>query len=188
MNPSVGDFVGAYKSISAERIFVFPNNPNVIMTANLSASGYDAAEIIVVPTKSIAEGYMGISGLDTSLSDKEEILAAVSESMEGVVSGAVSRASRTANFNGVDVVKDDFIAFSGKNVFADSPDRTDVSMKFMGKIGLGKFDICLILTGDGVSDSESDALASLITAKYPRTEVIKMYGGQPTYDYIFILS
>ena len=38
MNPSTEDFIGAFDSLSADVILVFPNNSNIILTANQAAS------------------------------------------------------------------------------------------------------------------------------------------------------
>ena len=65
----------AFREINADVIFVFPNNSNIIMTANQAAELYKDSDIRVVPTKTIGEGYAAISMLDTTLGDADAIIS-----------------------------------------------------------------------------------------------------------------
>lgn len=188
MNPSAEDFINAYKQINADRIFVFPNNPNIILAANQSAELFKETEVIVIPTRSLGEGYMGISGLDRDSDSKEEILEAVADAMEGVVTLIVSKASRTTTANGVEVVAGDYIGYEGKTIYSDSPDKNIAAEELLEKTGAEKFGICLKINGKDVTKEESESLSALFESKYKRTELIEIEGGQPLYDYIMILQ
>ena len=51
MNPSAQDFIAAFDKTNARRIFVFPNNSNVILTAKQAADLYNESEIVVIESK-----------------------------------------------------------------------------------------------------------------------------------------
>lgn len=188
MNPSAEDFIRAFKKINADTILVFPNNGNVILTANQAAALYDGAEIRVIPSKTVGEGYAAISMLDTSSGDTDAIAAEMEEVISGVVTGMISRASRDAEKDGVNVRCGDYIGFEGGRIYVDSPDRNSAALGLAQKLDAGSYDILLIICGGGVPAEEVHELTGTLRDTYRRTEVITIDGGQPIYDYIMIFE
>ena len=188
MNPSAEDMIAAFNEINADVIFVFPNNSNIIMTANQAAQLYDGAEVRVVPTKTIGEGYAAISMMDTTVGDTDAVIADLEEVIAGVVTGMVSRAVRDAEMNGVAVKKDDFIGFAGDTVYTDSPDRNTAAIELCEAAKAQRYDIMLLVCGADATEAEAQALYNELHNKYRRTEIVMIDGGQPVYDYIIILE
>ena len=188
MNPSAEDMIAAFNEINADVIFVFPNNSNIIMTANQAAQLYDGAEVRVVPTKTIGEGYAAISMMDTTVGDTDAVIADLEEVIAGVVTGMVSRAVRDAEMNGVAVKKDDFIGFAGDTVYTDSPDRNTAAIELCEAAKAQHYDIMLLVCGADATEAEAQALYNELHSKYRRTEIVMIDGGQPVYDYIIILE
>ena len=188
MNPSAEDFIRSFENINADTIIVFPNNSNIIMTAKQAADLYEKSDIRVIPSKTIGEGYAAISMLDTSSGDTDAIVAEMDEVISGVVTGMVSAASRDTEKNGVDIRKGDYIGFSDGKVYNDSSDRNSAVRGLAEALDAGKYDILLLICGSDTPDDEADALYSSLKAKYRRTEIIMIDGGQPIYDYIIILE
>ena len=188
MNPSAEDMIAAFNEINADVIFVFPNNSNIIMTANQAAQLYDGAEVRVIPTKTIGEGYAAISMMDTTVGDTDAVIADLEEVIAGVVTGMVSRAVRDAEMNGVAVKKDDFIGFAGDTVYTDSPDRNTAAIELCEAAKAQHYDIMLLVCGADATEAEAQALYNELHSKYRRTEIVMIDGGQPVYDYIIILE
>ncbi len=188
MNPSAEDMIAAFNEINADVIFVFPNNSNIIMTANQAAQLYDGAEVRVIPTKTIGEGYAAISMMDTTVGDTDAVIADLEEVIAGVVTGMVSRAVRDAEMNGVAVKKDDFIGFAGDTVYTDSPDRNTAAIELCEAAKAQRYDIMLLVCGADATEAEAQALYNELHTKSRRTEIVMIDGGQPVYDYIIILE
>ena len=188
MNPSAEDMIAAFNEINADVIFVFPNNSNIIMTANQAAQLYDGAEVRVIPTKTIGEGYAAISMMDTTVGDTDAVIADLEEVIAGVVTGMVSRAVRDAEMNGVAVKKDDFIGFAGDTVYTDSPARNTAAIELCEAAKAQHYDIMLLVCGADATEAEAQALYNELHSKYRRTEIVMIDGGQPVYDYIIILE
>ena len=188
MNPSVRDFRDAFDTIEAENIIVFPNNGNVILTARQIAEVYDKANIIVIPNKDLGTGYAAISVLDTSKETTEELLASIDESMQGVVTAAVSKANRDTEQDGVAIRSGDFIGFVGDTIFTDSPNRAESCKKLLSHLNSGDYSILMLIKGKDVPQQEADALAMELEEKYKLTEIIPIDGGQPIHDYVIILE
>ena len=187
MNPSAQDFVNAFSQVEASTIFVFPNNSNIIMTAE-QASGICAdRDIRVIPSKSFGAGYVGIASMDMSEKDADALFEAVKASVEEVATGMISRAIRGTMRDGVAVKEGDFIAFSGGKILADSPRRAEAASALCGAMGAADHDVALIFSGKEVPSQEAEELASALQTEFPRTEFIFTDGGQPVYDYILVL-
>ena len=188
MNPSTEDFIKAFDTVNADTILVFPNNKNIILAANQAAELYKKAEVRVVPTRTVGEGYCAIAQLDTSSGDTEAIITELREIISGVVTGVVSRAVRDTEKDGVSVKKDDYIGFSGGKISVDDPDRVAAALTLADNLGAGDYDLLILVRGEAVPREETAALAKELGAKYPMSEVITIDGEQPVYDYIMILE
>lgn len=188
MNPSAEDLIAAFRSVNADVIFVFPNNSNIILTANQAAQLYQDARVRVVPTKTIGEGYAAISMLDTTVGDADAIVAELEEVIAGVVTGMVSRAVRDTEREGVQVRKDDFIGFVGDTIYTAQAARNDAAAALCEAIKAQRYDIMLLVCGADASEEDAQALYETLRQQYRRTEIVMIDGGQPVYDYIIILE
>ena len=57
MNPSTEDMVAAVKEVNAKNVIILPNNSNIVMTAQQTATILeDEVNVIVIPTKTIPQG------------------------------------------------------------------------------------------------------------------------------------
>ena len=188
MNPSAEDLIKAFSEVNADTIFVFPNNGNIIMTAKQAASLYDKADVRVIPTHTIGEGYAAISMFDPSSGDTDTIISELEDIISGVITGMVSKAVRDAEMSGVNVKKDDYIGFVGDDIYVDSADRNEAAFTLAEKLKAGNYDIMLVICGSDAPKEETDALYNKFKETFKRTEVIMIDGGQPVYDYIIILE
>lgn len=188
MNPSTEDLIRAFDECSAETIYVFPNNSNIILTAQQAAQLYDNADVRIVLTKTIGEGYSAISMFDLSVGDPDAVTESLNELIKGVVTGMVSRASRDVSGGAVEVVKDDYIGFVGENIYVDEPNAEDAMIALCDKLNAGNYDILLILAGKEPSADNARKMVDTLSEKHKRSEVIMVNGDQPIYDYILILE
>jgi dihydroxyacetone kinase-like predicted kinase len=188
MNPAAEDFLRAFEQINADTILVFPNNGNVILTARQAAELYRNAEVRIVPTKNMGEGYAAVSMLDTGSGDTDAIVEELEQVIKGVVTGCVSRANRQASMDGVEICSGDYIGFAGDTVYVDAPDRAEAAAGLAEALKAGTFDILLLVAGESVPQEEAAALKDRLQQLLPRTEVIPLRGGPPVYDYMLILE
>lgn len=187
MNPSAQDFVEAFAKVDAKTIFVFPNNSNIVMTAEQAATIYRDRDIRVVPSKSFGAGYVGIASMDMSRKDVTALYQDVCATVAGVTTGMVSRAIRGTMRDGIAVREGDYIAFCNGRVFADSHDRKEVVEELCRATNVDEHDVALLFYGEGVGEEEVASLSSSLEKEFPRTEFIMTDGGQPVFDYIIVL-
>lgn len=188
MNPSTEDMIEAFKEVNSDIIFVFPNNGNIIMAANQAAALYKDADVYIIPSKTIGEGYAAISMLDTTSNDIEAIIAEQKEIIAGVVTGMVSKAVRDTEMDGVEVKKDDYVGFVEDKIFIDDQNRKSAAFGLTEKLNAKRYDIMLVIVGEDVPKEEADEIYKELKKAYRRTEIVMIDGGQPIYDYIIILE
>jgi hypothetical protein len=187
MNPSTQDFVAAFRQLHAQHILVFPNNPNIRMAAEQAASLYKGAEVHVMPSATLGEGYYGVASVDRSLNEVEAVIQGVNEVMQSVVTGMVSTAIRDAEGDNVTVRKGDFVGYSGKRMLSDSPNRSHAVQDLVARLGAAERDVMVVFYGERVPAEEAQALAETLAKTYPMLEIMLNNGGQPIYDYILVL-
>ena len=182
MNPSVERFLEAFDEVNAETILVFPNNSNIILTANQAADMYADAKIIVIPTKTLGEGYYALANLDA-----DQPLEALEESLKAaaaaVTTGSVSRAIRDT----AEARNGDYIGFSGKDILTASASREETVLKLAEKLEASQADILVLFSGEDAPANEAAHIKAQLEKACPMTEVILLDGGQPVYDYILVL-
>ncbi|MBR3423200.1 MAG: hypothetical protein IKG80_01775, partial [Clostridia bacterium] len=188
MNPSAEDFVRAFEEVNADTVFVFPNNSNVFLTAKQAAKLCEGCRAVILPTKSIGEGYAAVSMIDLSGDDPDAIAAELDEVIAGVKTGTVSQASKDVTRDGVKIVAGDYIGFSDGVILTDEKTREAAAAALCDGMGAGDFDIMLLITGEAVTDEDAEALRESLAGKYKNTEVITSVGGQPIYDLIIVLE
>ena len=188
MNPSAQDLINAFEKVNADVIFVFPNNSNIILTAKQAAALYDKADVRIIPSKTIGEGYAAISMFDQSVGEADDIVENLKEIIDGVVTGAVSVAVRDTEKDGVAVKKDEYIGFVNDTIYVSEKQKNDALTNLTEKLGAGDYDIMLLLVGSDATNEEAQAAYAKLKESYRRTEIIMINGGQPIYDYIIILE
>ncbi|MBQ9477167.1 MAG: DAK2 domain-containing protein [Bacteroidales bacterium] len=187
MNPSAQDFLEAFDRIDAETILVFPNNSNIILAARQAAELYRKARVVVLPSKSIGEGYVAAASLDRDCHDTDELVASVQETMDSVQTCLVSRAIRDTQQDGVTVHEGDYIGFVHGRILSADPDRNEAARLAAAQLDLAGHDVALVLWGQDTPSDQAQALVERLQADYPRTEIIPTDGAQPVYDYIIVL-
>ena len=68
MNPPTEEFIKAIEAVNAENVIILPNNSNVILTAEQTLDICENANVRVLKTKSIAQGYAALMVFDTNQS------------------------------------------------------------------------------------------------------------------------
>lgn len=188
MNPSAEDFLEAFKEVSADTIFVFPNNSNIILTAKQAASLYSKADIRVIESKTIGEGYSALLMYDTSSGDTQQILEGIDQSMEGVVTAEVSRSIRDSAGHAVEVHEGDYIGFVGDDIISSDKDRLAAACALADRLDMRSHDICLMFYGKEANGEECAQLEEHIKGLNPNMEIYSSSGMQEIYDYIIILE
>lgn len=188
-NPSTEDFINAFDTLDADYIVVLPNNSNVIMAAKQAAKIYDKADVRVIESRSVAEGYSALSMMNNSVDTVEELIEGMSFGIPNVTTGYITTATRDSSMGGVAVKQGDYIGLDRETIRSSEKSKVDAVMGLLKN--LPEIDEKEVLTGffgNGVTEEEAEALKELIEESFPMLECAFIEGDQPVYDYIFALE
>ncbi len=182
MNPSANDIATAADKVNAKNIFVFPNNKNIIMSAE-QANDITDKNIIVIPTTSIPEGVSAVLAFDSTCS-VEENKANMIDAIENVISGSVTYAVRTTNVDGIDVKVGDIMGLDGHTVLTTGKEVCDTTINLVKKLINADSSNLTLFYGDGVTEEDAQTLQAKLEELFPDMDVSTVFGGQPVYYYI----
>lgn len=184
MNPSTEDLYKAVCKVNAKTVFILPNNKNIIMTSNQVAELTDK-KIIVIPTKSIPQGFSAMLGFDYE-SDAETNEASMKEMIGNVSTMQVTYAARSSNYDGLDIKEGDYLALYEDKLLC-SDNNLEVLLKaFCEKIKKQDKGFISIYYGSDVTEEEANKASAIISSELDGSgaEINLYYGNQPVYYYI----
>lgn len=186
MNPSTEDFVKAIEALSAEHIFILPNNGNIILAAEQAAE-LSERNVTVIPTRTIPQGLAAV------LAFKEEETADrnaawMKNAAEQVLSGQVTKAVRDTSIEGVDIREGDYIGIKEKTIVVSNASLQEACQSLIVSMLESGGDLLTILTGEGAEAAGTASLCEWIAQQYPELELEVQNGGQPLYPYVFAVE
>lgn len=186
MNPSVDDILSAINKVNAEKVFVFPNNGNVIFAANQAAE-LSEKEVHVIPTKNVAMGIAAAVSFQPDITADENAMR-MTEASEHVKTGTVTYAIRDSEYNGVQIKEGDYIGLHNGQISFSGNSVHDVVMEMMKEIITDDDELITIYYGSDIDQNTAETLAAEIGDEYPDCDVECMSGGQPLYYYLIAVE
>ena len=188
MNPSAEDFVKAFDSINAENIIVFPNNGNIVMAAKQAGKYYEKANVVVVNSKSLAQGYSALTMLDVSSEDLDQIVEEIEGVIKNVTTGLITYSIRDAQIDGVDIHKDDYIGIVNGKMVASNKDKVESVVKLLNSANICDKEIITIIKGMDATEEETNRIVEYIEENYPDIETDVVDGNQEVYSFILSIE
>jgi DAK2 domain fusion protein YloV len=186
MNPSTEDFVKAIDSLSADHIFLLPNNSNVILAAEQAAELSERA-VTVIPTRTIPQGLAAVLAFKEE-ETAERNAAWMKSAAEQVISGQVTKAVRDTEMDGVTVKEGDFIGIVEKTIVVSHASLQEACQELIGSMLKDGGDLLTILTGEEADPAQTAELCEWIAEQYPELELELQAGGQPLYPYVLAVE
>ena len=180
MNPSTDDMLAAIEKANAENVFIFPNNKNIILTANQARDITEDCKVFVIPTKTIPQGISAVIAFVPEKSP-ENNAADMAESASAVKSCEITYAVRDTQIDGVKISSGDIMAIGDDGILAVGPSIHEVVIESLKKLVDDESELISIYNGQDFPEDETELLASDVEELWPDTEVEVNYGGQPVY-------
>ena len=188
MNPSAEDFITAFDEVNADVIFVFPNNGNIILTAQQAAHLYDKSDVRVIESTTIGAGYASLAMLDTSSGDTDAIVEDLRMAMDGVITAEISHCVRDATIDGKEIHTGDYIGLVGKEMLSVNESRLVTVCESIDALNFSRYDFCILICGKDATDEEAEKIEAYVNSHYRGKEIYIINGGQDVYDYIMIVE
>jgi hypothetical protein len=155
------------------------------MTAEKVREVYKDSKISIVPTKSMAEGYLAVTLAGTSGS-AVEIENNMNAALKGVHTGLIAKSDKTGVYNGVDVKAGDYIGVLDDDIITcASSDLKECLASFIPTVPSASTVRSVQIFADTEEDKAlSDSMKSDIKAICPNAEISSCVGGQNIYNYV----
>ncbi len=187
MNPSTESILNAINRTPAEVVFVLPNNKNIIMAAQQCVGLAEGKEVVVVPTATIPQGVTAMMNVDLE-AEPEDILAAMTASMETVTTAQITYAARDSEFDGFAIQEGDYLALLGGKLFNTDRDLASLLRQLAGEAAARSAEFVTIFYGEDVSEEDAAAAEAIFSELCPEAELSVLPGGQPVYYYIISIE
>jgi hypothetical protein len=187
MNPSAQDIADAVQKINASNVFVFPNNSNIILAAEQAKGLVNNRTIHVIPTKNVPQGFAAalVFNPDESVPENKTNMT---HAIDNVVTGQVTYAVRNTTMNGFKLKEGDIIGLDAKKILAKSDNIDDTTIALIKAMKNNEHEMITLYYGEGVEESQAEALAAKVAEDFPECDVDFHYGGQPVYYYLVSLE
>lgn len=186
MNPSTEDFVNAIDSLSAEHIFLLPNNGNIILAAQQAADLSDR-HVTVIGTKTIPQGLAAVLAFKEE-GTAEENTEAMNFASKNVRSGQVTSAVRNTEIDGITIQEGDYIGIMEKSIVASSASLQETCQALLTRMLEDGGELVTILTGEQASTAETTKFITWAQETFGDAEFEVHAGGQPLYPYLFAVE
>ncbi len=186
MNPSTYEIVKAINKLESEKVILFPNNKNIILTAN-QAKKIVKKSVTVIPTISIPQGISAALVYNSDLT-LEENVSNMEKAIENIKTGEITNAVRDANLFVGEIKKGAFIGLSNGKVKVVSDTLFDAVIELAREMVDGSEEILTFYYGEGISADDNKKLESFLRNYFPKIEIEFHKGGQPLYPYIFSIE
>lgn len=187
MNPSTYDLVKAVNNTDASEIIIFPNNKNIILTANQAKKLLKKKTVTVIPTRTITEGISAVltynpdAGIEENASNMEQSIAMSK-------SGEITQAVRDAKLHVGKIKKGAYIGLSNGDIRVVSANIIDAALDLIRDMMEGHEEVITFYTGKDADSNTTKQLTEKISQLFPRVDIEVHKGGQPLYPYIFSIE
>ncbi len=187
MNPSAYDIAKAVNSLDATDVIIFPNNKNIILTANQTKKIIKEKNIYVVPTRTIPAGISAVlnynpeAGIEENMNNMEEAARRTRE-------GEITRAVRDANLMVGKIKKGEYIGLSNGNIRVISDNVVDATIDLVRDITDSKEEVITFYTGKDAVKEDIEKITKKIKQYFSKIDIEIHKGGQPLYPYIFSIE
>ena len=187
MNPSTDDILSAIHATAAKRVFVLPNNKNIIMAAEQAANLADR-KVDVLQTRTIPQGLSAMLAFDPEADRKQNVTNMV-QAYERVGTGSVTFAARDSDYEGHKIKKGELLALeNGKMSFVDTDLKKTVvklTHNLTKKSPNKDARFVTLIYGEDVAEDQAEEIREAVAERLgDSAEVVLIAGKQPVYYFI----
>ena len=183
MNPSTEDMLNAIDMVNADRVYIFPNNKNIILAAEQAKLLVEDKEIIVVPTKTIPQGIAALIGYVPGESG-EENFERMKHEMAHIKSGQLTYAVRDTQIDDKVIKEGNIMGIGDEGIMAVGKDVKETALKLLETLVDDESELISIYYGQDIDEEAAQALAEAAEEIFEDCEIELQYGGQPIYYYM----
>ena len=168
----------------AKKVFVLPNNKNIIMAAQQTVPLCQDREVIVLPTKTIPQGLSAMLAFDPD-ADYETNRDAMMEAAGGVSTGLVTFAARDSEFGSEAIRRGDVLGLKNGKLHYIEKDPVSTCVRVARSLSNKQTSFITLIYGEGITQEQALEAKRMLGAKvHSDVEITLVDGGQPIYYFI----
>lgn len=179
MNPSTEDILNAVNSVTADEIFIFPNNKNIILSANQTLE-LTEKNVHVIPTKTIPQGISCLAAFNPETT-VEKNLALMDEAIAGVKSAQITFAVRDTEIDGQKIQAGDYLGLLENKIKLVEREIYPMAHELIEMMVTDESSIISIYQGKDTTEADVLEFVAELEEKYPDFDIINYAGMQPLY-------
>lgn len=183
MNPSTEDILTAVEATPAHTVFVFPNNKNIIMAAEQCAP-LTEKKVVVIPTKTVAQGISALLNLDTYSQTEDEIIQTSNDAIESVHTSLITYAARDSDFDGHTIKAGEYLGLLDGALLGSDTNIQNLLIKLSDKLEALDPEFLTVYYGEDVDGDAAQIVGDVLAERHPNAEMSVIDGGQPVYYYM----
>ena len=182
MNPSTEDFLNAIDKVNAKKVFIFPNNSNIIMAAKQAESIVKDKDVHVISTKNVLQGINSLIYYTGEIT-VEEIINNFNNSISKMKTLQTTYSIRDTVIDNIDIKENDYITLGDNGLLYTNGDLAKSIFGAYEKIKEDKDAVISIYYGSDVTEDDANKIKDEFNKRYPNLDVALYEGGQPVYYY-----
>ena len=184
MNPSTEDLLEAVLATPAKKVFVLPNNKNILMAAEQTVPLATDREVIVIPTRTIPQGLSAMLAFDPD-ADADSNKEAMLEAASNVDTGLVTFAARDSEYDGHTIRHGDILGLKNGKLEYIEKDPVAACVRVTRSFASKHTSFITLIYGEGITQEQAEkAKRTLENKLHSDVEITLVNGGQPVYYFI----
>lgn len=184
MNTSSEEILNALRSISADKIILYPNHENVFKAAEQAVAISRLENVVVMPSKSVVECYYSLAMDNGDNSNLDNRIHTLIEGCNAVTTISVTQCVKDCVCNNIICAKGQYVVLLGGAPIACVASYDKVIDVLNEHSLLANKENCIIFTGMDINNFNEEHMQSLIEGINPQLEVAFVDGKQRIYDLI----
>jgi uncharacterized protein len=173
--------------LPTDKIIILPNNKNIVMAAQTAASATHDKKVEVVPSRSIPQGLTAMLQLIPD-GDLERVSKTMKSSLDDVITGEITIATRSVQLDGVDVQNGSAIALLNGKLVQSASSVEEACLGLLEKAETVNYEHITFFYGNNISIEEVNRITDRIREVYPNHEIEVHEGDQPHYQFIIAIE
>ena len=183
MNPSTEDILSAVNETPAKKVFILPNNKNIIMAAEQTVNFADK-EVHVLPTVSVPQGIGALLGF-VETDDAEEAMTEMMKAANRVHTAQVTFAAKDSEALEQSVKKGQILGMEDGKITLVENDVIQAAYRTARRlVKKHNGSIITIYYGEDIDEKAAGQLEDRLRERFPSADIMLVNAGQPVYYFI----
>lgn len=124
-NVSIKDYVEAFDAVECDKIVVFPNSSDAMLSAIQAKNMYERASVHIINSRGVAECYASLPTVDFEEEDVEQVVDSLTQTISNLYVASVTHKKSESG--------EEYISFTGKRILATDRDLKTTVVKTVKK-------------------------------------------------------